>query len=753
MAIDILKQSVALVRGRGRGTGFFIGNDGSLLTCFHVVGNNETGKLTDKELVVTYSGVEYPAKCIRTPSDPRILDVAVLRLVDGKLPPGATLLPLGKWKSDSGQTSPARTFGFRPPEMVQGLFAKGEISGLIATESGAQLLQFSSQAVGAEEIRQGMSGAPVYLDATGQIVGVIALRIKQVGETIPCAIPTQVIADIWPPVATRLREEELLQQLYKEVLRPGVWFTETTFKSFYKSLPIPAPKKRYDQLGEDKYKALLDQIRDQGQVYHFINCIRVKRPDIPLAKLLELPSVHRIQFVDRDDERKKACERYAPSYILFEAPAGYGKTDLLREVERQHFGEGWLSIYVETPQDIVRAAELANQVAAQTGYPRDISYLRNTQAIGYILAGFLQDQLISLDAPGIVLLIDNVERLPEGEISDFLNHFLGAIWSVFKKVRVRFAGRYVGSLWKKQAEEFELTVIPLLPFGFRSVRETVRSLFPEQKELDLRSAYLMHMTGGHPGCMVEIMERMDFAQLVEKDLKARQDEYKEIVLSVAREIRKSIPEPLQNTFDVLSVFRRYNYRQLQQIIDEKLIEYGGDAYSLENDLVATYLVERKPEPGFLQGEIVRRLLAIRLRWEEPERFLELCQKAKQIYKQDLQQLAIYRPDIIAIEVLYQELELGYYGGEQTLVARKALRDRFFADGGILRRYLKILATKSDAPAIIAGLRASLEGEHGSWEFRFAVNFFLRGDQYSNEPYEEMLVQVGKFLDQVTSERR
>jgi len=612
-----------------------------------------------------------------------------------------------------------------------------------------QLLQFSSEAVGAEEIRQGMSGAPVYHDATGRIVGMVVLLIKETGETIPCAVPIEAIADIWLPVKERLRETELLQQLLK-VFQPGEWFTEKTFKSFYESLPS-SRLVQYDGLGEDKPQALLEQLRGQGErVYDFVNCIRAKRPDIPLTELIDLPPVQRINFVNRKDELKEACGRYTLPYILFEAPAGYGKTELLKAIEQRHFRDDWLSIYVETSQNTVTAVDLANQVAARAGYSQDLSHLPDTRAVGYTLAGFLDDRLTSLHAPGVILLIDSIERLPEGEIDAFVNHFLFAVHSVLHEVnlRVHLAGRCVGSTWEKQAREFQFTVKPLTPFRFRYVKDTVRSLLPSHEKLDLYAAHLMHVTGGHPGCMAKIIERASVTQSIKEDFEAYLDDHREIVLSVAREIRESIPEHLRDTFDVLSVFRCYNYRLLQRIIDAGLVEYEGNADSLEKELTAIYLVKRKR--GLIRDEIVRRLLALRLRWEFPDRFLELCQAARQIYEQDLQRLTTHQPEI-AIEGMYQELQLGYYQGKQTPEARQALRDTFLAADGILRRYLDLLTfgrDPLDVPSIRASFRDLLKDAESNWEFRFAVDFFLRGEnQYGNEPYEEMLAQVGRFFAQ------
>jgi hypothetical protein len=262
----------------------------------------------------------------------------------------------------------------------------------------------------------------------------------------------------------------------------------------------------------------------------------------------------------------------------------------------------------------------------------------------------------------------------------------------------------------------------------------------------LCAAHLMHITGGHPGCMAKIMERTEFVTPVEECFEKYEDRDEEIVKAVAQDIRKSIPDPLRNTFDVLSIFRRYNCCLLQKIIDEKLIEYKGDVKSLEEDLTSTYLVRRKSD-GFIQDEIARRLLAIRLYRDEPDHFNTLCKKAKQIYEQDLQdsQKPTYRPELIALEGLYQELQIVYYQGEQTLAERKHLYKAFFADNGILRRYLKILAGKPDVSDIRGNFITLLEDKDGDWEFQFTVNFFLRDEHYNDNPYEEMLRQVKSFF--------
>jgi hypothetical protein len=725
------------------GTGFFVDGDGSLLTCFHVVRDKSNPKVTAKDLEVTFQGQTYPADCIFPSPDPSKRDVAVLQLKSRTLPPNAIVLPLDAWERKSGPDKEFRSFGFRSPDKLEGLHAKTEIRGRTDVATGLPLLQLASEAKGAEEIRSGMSGAPLYCDESDQIVGMIAVRVvEEDEETIPFAIPMEAVAEIWYPMQRRLWEESLLHTLL-EILHGGDWFTQRTLRLFYESLPI-ASLAGYDTLGENKIKGLLDQLRGQERIYDFLNWLRIRRPDIPVTTLIDLPPVNRINFVNRNSERKRASATHATAYTLLDAPAGYGKTELLRAIEQDYFGLNWLCVCIDVPDDDRSAMGIIGELAKHTALPPD--FFARSDSIseaGIKLSTALYSRLSSLDAPGLVVLIDNAERLPEDQIGPFLNDCLGAI-SRNLELRVCCAGRYIKSSWIRQASKAgpRFSRIPLTPFRFRYVEDTVRSLFPGQNELALRAAHLMYMTGGHPGCMAEILERMDFVQPVEEHFREHQDEYREIVLKAIAEIGRPIPAHLQNVFDDLSVFRCYDYRLLQQMLASVSLDYDGQANSLERELTATSLVRRKS--NFVRDEIVRRLLAIRMYWKKPRRFLELCAAARDIYRQDLD-TPTGQEATIALEWLFQELQLRYHQSEQGPKERAALREAFFADDGLLQQALEILRAGARWYDSSQNLLTQLEGEDEDWEFRFFLNYFLRTDRYKQEPFETMLHSVNGFI--------
>ncbi|MBD3270148.1 hypothetical protein GF376_01335 [Candidatus Peregrinibacteria bacterium] len=744
---DVLVRAIAQVRGTRHGTAFFIGEDGTLLTCFHLIKNSDTGEPID-DVRVVFDGIEYQAKYIHTPLELQRLDAAILRLPDNKLPRGAALLPLGKW--DSSQPTRFQALGFRSPQSFEHLYADGKVLGRTYTTFGRPVLQLDSESIDKQTIRHGMSGSPVYDMVEEHVVGMIIQRYSEqageretVKEVIPLAVPIDELANFWFPIRVRLREQQLLKQL-PEITKLA--YVEKELRKFYERLSNFFPELTpYDDLKGKKPQALLEKIRELRRVQDLVNHLRSARLGY-LDEFVKLNS-YPVSFVNRKEELTDSSANYAAPFLLYEAPAGYGKTELLKAIEHEHFRKGWLCAYVKVDQEAPSVTHVLENVVTAFGYHDLLPLCENVSSVARALAAALKVRLESFERGhkevGAILLVDNIELLPLREADVFLNQFLPLMQATLSVFRIRLAGRYTTSSWARKAKKCKLVVHPLTPFKFNAVRDTIR--LKSERQLDLRAAHLMHVTGGHPGCIIEILERMNFDEPVEQHFALNDDKYKRIVLSTASQVRQSIPPKLRDVFDTLSVFRRYNYWLLERMIDDGLISYQGDARDLEKELTATYLVVR--DQGFIQDEIVRRLLSIRLRWKERERFVTLCEQARVIYREYLGN-TISRPEFVAIEGLYQELQSRYYQESspvlsQEALQQEALRNEFFTDDGVLNFYLKTLASKPEAQDIMADLRTRLIREE-DWEFRFVVNFYLRDDQYTNKPYQQIIDAVSSF---------
>lgn len=735
-----LRQNTAFVRSPSPGTGFFIGNDGTLLTSFHVIGDTQTGRVYSERPTVLFDGEEYPARIVKVSPTPQLVDAAILQLDRESLPPGAVLLPLFEWRELSGNFV---SFGFRPPDAIQGLHASGKLQGRTLKKQ-VEVLQLESQSLGAREIRPGMSGAPVMLAESRQVIGMVCCIIVQKDEYIPIAFPLDQIAPFWPPLKERMQEERLLTELLEKVFSSEDWFPKVAFRSFYEKLPLP--KRQRPEGQDDLPRALIDQLRGRGRVYHVINCLRERRPDIPLADLIEIPNVQRINFVNRDPERNEACGHTAVAYLLFDAPCGYGKTELLKVVEYTYFRDNWFCIPMEVKERDLTARQLAKNILAAAGdaTPEEMDHLR-VWDLGMQLGGCVKGEVKRLRMGGVVMTVDNIERLPTSEVKPFINEFVYALYSGLRPIKfhVRLAGRYTHTLWRNAGGQITFNVRTLTPFRLRYVRETLRRLAPAQKWLPLRAAYLMYLTGGHPGCMSQIIEQLNFDQHPEGAMSEHEPRYRQLVLENIEAIRRTIPENLREPFDVLSIFRRYSYRQLNKILERELIHYPGGADELEHALTATYFVRRSG--GFIQDDIVRRLLALRMYWQAPDRFCDLSAEARDLYAEELQ-AGSRRPAIIVAEALYQELQYRYHACDGSTVERQRLRDEFFAPEGLVDSYLHYLESDPDPHDAKENFLALLQNEgEADWELRFAFNFYLRDTDYDEAPFEALCERAQALL--------
>ena len=731
MANHNLQASVALIDGHRQGTGFFIACDGTLLTCFHVIGDPDTGHVLCDNPKVIFGEQAYAAQVLRCSPNPRVLDAAILQLETQALPPEAALMSLAVWKTGS---SPGRfkSFGFRPADQTAGLHALGEISGLIPLQNGQQVLQLSSQPGDAQQMRPGMSGAPIALQDTGQIIGMAVSVIRESEESIPCAIPIDQIARFWPALEERLLEDDLLEQLQRLFLSP-LWFTDANFRHFCSQSHISAAHTGIEGAREALVQDLGDQLRGRGQVYDVINFLREYRRDIPLAHELTLPPTQRINFVNRQDELADSCGRSAIPYLLYDAPFGYGKTELLKAIERQHFLDNWICLRAGVLPGEGTARHLIASLAEQAGVS-GINQSLEASAYGFMLAGALARQVSTSDARGVVLLVDQIENFDPDQIPVFLNAFLDALVKGLRGVefRLRLAGRHVDPAWKDPRNKFDVTISSLTPFRFRYVRETLHHLFPEQSQLYLRAAHIMHLTGGHPGCMARLIRCLNF-DMPPDQIIADEATFRDTVLTAADEVRATIPERLREIFDMLSLFRRYTSRLLEYLLRNGIVQYDKGADRLEEELTATYLVSR--QYGFIQDDIVRRLLSIRLWLQDSENFLSLCAYARDAYVANLE-YGSRRPDVLVAEALYQEARLGYFDD------REALRKQFFAPGGTVERYLAYIANDADPLDAKRNLEALLTGQReGDWELRFALNYFLRDTDYTDDPLKSLLQRV------------
>lgn len=472
---------------------------------------------------------------------------------------------------------------------------------------------------------------------------------------------------------------------------------------------------------------------------------------------------HPIEFVNRVKEIQSLTGIYCPPYLLLNAPMGYGKTRLIRQLKSKLQKGNWLCIHLELSREKTYTfEELAIGIVGQLGGAcvKD-SEKTTSEQIGYEIGRCIL-QALKQEQKNVLLSIDEIETLEEPVTKALLNECIPAIQEglaiadMSLKFHLICAGRYIAH-WKQWSSKLPLELMSLTSFDFAAAYETVEKFAStsDAKTADTYkkdfAALLMHMTGGHPGCMVKIL-REGYGIPIRQLIVREQEYYECFVKPVIMEIQNHIPGKLQDIFEKLSVCRIYNNSLLRALIDEKVISYPGSARNLEEDLMATYLVERKG--GFIQDDIIRRLLAIKIRKErgrshhdgKPEAFLMLCEKVKNIYETYIsEENTTYYLHALTLECLYQELQAQYHRSPGDLEAKIVLYKKFFAKDGILQRYLCILLSKPDIYDNLQNLWTVLQNGD-DWEIRFIFNYFLgQRNHYTEESYQCLLEQVEQII--------
>lgn len=181
--------------GKNQGTGFLVSTDGLIATCAHVV------KEIREPHAVFPDGKPQPAQVVAT--DPAH-DVAILR-VEGELPDDAEPARLGR--STGAYHREFWSRGYRPLEGLEGIPAKGEVLDAVSECPGYPDVRRMPLVLDSPHIREGMSGAPVYIPDWDLVVGMItdywdSLKVKTypADRDTALATPAEAIVALCPDI-------------------------------------------------------------------------------------------------------------------------------------------------------------------------------------------------------------------------------------------------------------------------------------------------------------------------------------------------------------------------------------------------------------------------------------------------------------------------------------------------------------------------------------------------------------------------
>ncbi|MCP4106268.1 MAG: hypothetical protein GY749_12130 [Desulfobacteraceae bacterium] len=477
---------------------------------------------------------------------------------------------------------------------------------------------------------------------------------------------------------------------------------------------------------------------DELEVY-----LKNKYPDRFEEKLTD--SSH-VPFVNQEEKIDIILSSYTSSYHLLDAPAGYGKTALLRKIEQElrktHFLCGYFSIN-EDRQTLPKLIKAMFDKFNFGEFPKNASPGRLIADLGNFVK---QKRKKNAEMQGLVFLIDleKSDKLSSSYlIKDLFEIFIPRMQrslgsdnfflSGSSRFRVVIAGRYLTDLEEVRSTPLPFLIHKLSQFSYEILLHLARIYFKgniSEDDIKTISSHIMSLSGGHPGYMAVLLEKYkEGCPPPDEFLDAYKEDIREIRNDKIGHIFENTDKELRDIMEMLSPCRRFDYLFLRQFIEKGVIR-ADDAYDLADRLTNAYLIVRKD--GFLQDDITRRLLAVRLYQDDSKKFIEICKAAKESYTYALSNSKTTRPEIIVIELLYQELQLAYCQQEQNT-------EETFSEA--VNENLNILIADRDVQEMIDNFVEALMDD---WEFQFVLNYFQRKDTYNDQPYQRLKQQINEF---------
>lgn len=495
------------------------------------------------------------------------------------------------------------------------------------------------------------------------------------------------------------------------------------------------------------------------------------------TKDLEPAEVKEVQFVNREREIRDLTDEssLSPGYAIH-APAGFGKTWLLRRIQQKFSKEAWLTCFAVVDKKC-SILSLANDLLNSADCPPIYDSV-DALKLADLFAGRLKMRWQQQDRRfpnGIVLLIDCGVLPTEISIfSDLIKTWLPTVAkniyglqffsSEKSRLRTIISGRFFeGEIQEElQYGPFQFRFTTLSPFSDNVLELSVAAYLPDlsyEWRMQLWSN-LFYVTGGHPGCSSRILK------LYSEELKpepvhffrvnARQ--IQDIVLSEVKTVLQDFPRGEQELLVALSPFRYLSYEILEEILqhESQIVNWAHGFTELADYLTGTHLVSWDDSGYLLKDDITRRIMSLYLRYynEDAQLFSIRCVQAREFYQHRLM-FDSTSPARWAIEYLYQSLQM-MISETQTIEGRSRLRRFFWGSSNesspepdtALYDCLMMLVSERVPRLQIDALQRALQND---WEFRFTLNYFLREENFDTKWFGILLAKVRAFLSNINRE--
>jgi hypothetical protein len=522
---------------------------------------------------------------------------------------------------------------------------------------------------------------------------------------------------------------------------------------------------------DEKCISFIEELHRKDKEDKLLEVIADRRPDIDLSPFnivpdppleIEEPQPTKfLPFANREEEWKKIVLYPGGQYYLFDAPAGYGKTALLKKLYEEFIDRGWFCAYVVSKEESEDSLTLSNifERLVQQLEIRPKIYSDDPRRTSLEISKAIVEK--RENEPGVALLFD-IDHAPQDDFMPVLKiiveTIIPSIWEGLmrnsdffrltpKNYRVAVAGRYIATRVKEFNFTYNFDATQLKPLDYRVAQDIctpyVGNRLLDQAERDDFAAHLLFHSSGHPRCMARILQEFEQCAYPPSDFfEFHREKIEKTVSQEISWVKQSIVPSLQEAFENLCIYRRFDYALLQQLLEVPNLIWPGlaeDKYDLARKLKQTYLVDWTGENyQHLSDDITRRLLLLHRIDNDPDRFIYDCEQAKQFCTERLQDSSECRP-FWALEVLAEYFQAHIMQIDE-LQKRRNLRQDFFETE--LPHVLQLLIKGQHPRVQYEPLKLILAQD---WELQFIVNYYLRDDNYNKEPYKEMSQRIDQFF--------
>lgn len=248
-----------------------------------------------------------------------------------------------------------------------------------------------------------------------------------------------------------------------------------------------------------------------------------------------------------------------------------------------------------------------------------------------------------------ILMFDTTEFAADGLLSWIIDELLPKVVSELDKNRVYFkviaSGKYLKSELKRYHPVVQFEHILLTPFDVRAIGEMVKEAARivdcelGEKGLDEIVRNVLMLTNGHPKCAKQIIIQLALNRFEDFESFSTLKQVFSLVLNtvetevVNEPTIRIITREVRHVLDALCLFRRFlpgDYI-IKPLIDNGFIK--GKSYSpseIIEKLLQTHLVNWQGRM-YAIDPLVGRTLALRMRLDEPERYLSVNDLAIRLY--------------------------------------------------------------------------------------------------------------------------